>query len=330
MIQYGGRAIISLVGIIFNVIPEIETKIPVDRIQALIESFRERQRTGLIRLAYNSEKYLYLFFKRGEVLNTYFIEADARELISSDYWAKWINSAGDAYAKVAPLSSFGLFISKLLIQSNNGKMEFLYNQAQLSEYFTVFARQPELCLLQFDWNNAMGAVLFPGEEMEPYSLFLSQETIFDGTGISQSIFKWNEPRCTATTFMPGLSIDAWQEYYLRKSFADICNHTIGRFEVMTGRGLVDSLVRLVAIFASKNNLDIMILSRRLIDHEVFSSPQDAAQSYRQILKEVFGHFSAVVGSRLLALTLREIVATLPENERETIHAFKLLPEGYSL
>ena len=313
---------------IFYTVSAAEIKISVDEIQVLTESFRELQRTGLIRLAYDSERYLYLFIKRGKVLNAYLIASESKEPLPLENWVDWMKSAGDAYAKIIPLSSFGVLISKLLIQSENGEKEIFDHPSQLSEYCASCNESPKLSLIQLSWDNAMGAVFFSGVEKLPYSLFVSQEIIHDEAGVNDIFFKWNEPRCTVTTFTPVLSADAWQEYYLRQSFADICNRTLSRFESMTGRALVDSLVRLVSIFASKNNLDINISSRKLIDREVFSSPQEAAQNYRQFLGEMFSHFSVVIGSRLLALTLREIVTSLPEYECEIIRRFELLPEGY--
>jgi len=299
-----------------------------DSIQILIESFHGHQRTGLIRLAYNSEKYLYLLFKHGEVFNTYLVIKDSQELLSAERWMEWVNSAGDAYAKVIPLSAFGLFVSKLLIQSVDGTKETFLQPNQLSEYFVSLGETNQLCLSQLNWDNAMGAVFFSGVDKTSHSLFVADETILDEPGVNRIFSKWDEPHCIVTTFVPDLSNAAWQEYYLRKSFAEICNRMIGRFEIMTGRSLIDSLVRLIAIFASRNNLDINILSRKLIDHEVFSSPEDAAQNYRKILKEMFSHFSVIVGTRLLASTLREIVMSFPDHERKIIRTFELFPEGY--
>lgn len=314
--------------LIFSVSPEVETKIPVNEIQVLTRSFCEHQQTGVIRLAYESGAHLYLFIKRGEVLNAHLVAQASQESLSLEHWADWVNSSGEAYVKVAPLSSFGMLVLKMLIQSENGISDTSLQPDQLSEYFASFRKNSELCLLQLNWENAMGAVLFSRKEKITHSLFLSHETILDEPGVNEVFSRWNNSHCTITTFTPVLSADAWQEYYLRISFADICDRTLNRFEMMTGRALVDSLVRLMAVFTARNKLDINILSRKLIDHELFSTPQEAAQNYRQILSEMFGHFSAVVGPRLLAITLREIIESLPDREREIIQTYKLLPEGY--
>lgn len=315
-------------GAIFTPVYPEELQISVPRIQILINSYRERKRTGIIRLGYPSKKNLQLLFKRGELLNSYLGTPEIREPLQPDQWMGWVESAGDAYTKIIPLSSFGLFVAKLLIVSDGQKTDTFSHPNQLSEYIASLSKKTGLSLVQLNWDRAMGGILFSGLQTDPYSLFLSQETILDEAGINKAFSLWNEPRCTVTTISPDPSADVWQEFYLRQSFADICGRMLGRFEAMTGRALVDSLVRLVAVYASRNNLEINISARKLMDREVFPSPQDAAQSYRQLLKEMFSHFSAVIGPRLLSITIQEIVASFPEHEREVIRAFELFPEGY--
>ena len=306
-----------------------ELQISVPRIQALVNSYCERKRTGIIRLGYPSKKYLQLLFKRGELLNTYVVSQEAHEPLRAGQWVKWTESAGDAYTKVVPLSTFGLFVSKLLIVSAGEKTEDISQSAQLPEYIASLGKKAEPSLIQVNWDHAMGGILFPGSQGDAYSIFLSQETAVDEAGVHKNFSVWNESHCTVATIAPDPSIDAWKEYYLRSSFSEICRLMLNRFEIMTGRALVDSLVRLVSVCAARNKLDIMISGRKVIDQEVFSSPQDAAQNYRQILKEMFSHFSAVVGPRLLSSTMQEIVTHLSERERALIRTFELFPEGYS-
>lgn len=268
-----------------------------------------------------------LLFKRGELINTYLVSPEMSEPLLPGQWLKRAEFAGDAYTKVVPLSTFGLFVSKLLITSVRGETENFSQPAQLSEYIASLGKKAEPSLVQVNWDYAMGGILFPGQN-DAHSIFLSQDTVADEAGVHKNFSLWNEPHCTVVTSIPDSSADAWQEYYLRRSFSEICNLMLSRFEVMTGRALVDSLVRLVSVYAARNKLDIMISARKVVDYEVFSSPQDAAQNYRLILKEMFSHFSAVVGPRLLSSTMQEIVMRLPEHERAVIRTFELFPEGY--
>lgn len=325
--QINGRAIIIFVSTIFNTIYSDEIKMPVNSIQVLIDSYHERQKTGVIRLGYALDKQLCFIFKRGDLINTYLSAPNKWEALLPEQGTAWMLSAGDAYTKTVSLSSFGLLMTKLLIQTSSLKTEAFTRQNQLGEYLTTIHSKNETTLLFLAWKNASGAIFF-APNADPHFNFISQDIVLDEAGNFKILYGWSEPQCALTVFSPDLSVEAWQEFYLRSAFAQICENILIRFETLTGRALVDSLVRLVAVFATRQNLNISITARKLLDHEVFSSPQNAAQSYRLLLSEMFEHFSAVIGPRLHASTLREIIKNLPEHEHQIIHTFELLPKGY--
>jgi hypothetical protein len=306
-----------------------ELKISVSRIQAMVDSYRERKRTGIIRLGYPSGKYLHLMLKRGNILACYVVSSGAYEMISEDQWMGWANFAGDAYLKLIPLSSTGLFNSKLLLTSNENKADRFSHPNQILEYISSHQYKTQPSLAHFSWDNAMGCLFFSGAPEDVYSIFISHDTIVDEGGIHKIFAQWNEPNCIVRISLPDLTIASWQEYYLKRTFAAISLQMLKRIETMTGRALIDSLIRLITIYISRNNLDIIFSPHKVADHEVFLSPQQAGQTYRLILDEMFSHFSAVVGSRLLALTLRDIIMSFPEHERAVVRNFQLLPEGYS-
>jgi hypothetical protein len=303
-------------------------KMPAQNIQVLIDSYGERQKTGVLEVIYASEKSLYLFFRRGDIINTYLLLPHGCQPLPSERIREWIRSAGAAYVKVIPLSSFGVLIFKLLIQSfANGRAAPFSSPAELDLQLGRAVRESQPSLALVTWDSAVGCILF-APSCDPKFIFVSQDIILDEVGSYKVFSEWHENDGTLTVFNPAFSVQAWQEYYLRRAFADLFERILSRFEVMTGRVLVDSLLRLVAVFASRQNLDIVITARSVTDREVFSSPESAAASYRLLLSEVFEHFSAVIGPRLYASISREVVADLPEWEREAVQNFSLLPKGH--
>jgi hypothetical protein len=312
---------------IFNAIFPDEIKMPVQNIQALIDSYQERQKTGAIRLGYASEKQLCFLFKRGDMINAYLVTPDKWEALLPGHGMDWMLSAGDAYTKSISLSPFSLLMTKLLIQARSEKTEILESQKQLAEYLNATSIKSETTLLHLAWNNAAGVILFTPHS-DPHFNFISQDITLDEAGGYKILCEWSAPQCAVTSLAPDLSVGAWQEYYLRRAFTDVCERILTRFEILTGRALVDSLVRLAAVFASRQNLDISITARKLVDREVFQSPQEAARNYRLLLGEIFDHFSAVIGPRLYASTLREIIKDLPEQERQILKSFDVFPKGY--
>jgi hypothetical protein len=305
-----------------------EVKMTVPSIRALIDICRERRQTGVIRLVSAGGKSLYLLLKHGDILNSYAISSQAWKSVLSEQCDAWIDSAGDAHAKFIRLSPQGLLICKLLIQNADGEIETFTRPADIGEYLEARKKIPDLSLVQLEWENSVGAVLFSGSSESPYSLFVSPGNLYDQTDIAPAILDPERPHCTVTMFGFDQSVEAWQEHLLRHAFADICEHTLSQFQMLTGRSLIDNIIRLIAAFASRRSLDIGIASRKVVDGEIFSSPQQAADSYRLLLTEMFQHFSGITGTRLLSSTLRGIVANLPVHERAVIAAFSLFPEGY--
>jgi hypothetical protein len=318
---------IGFVTTLFNKIFTNEFKISVPNIRALINSCRERKQTGLIRLITDEGKSFYLLLKNGDVLNSYIVSAKTFESASPESWDSWINSVFEAYTKLIPLSPQGLLICKLLIQSKTGESKTFTHRVDIGKYLET-QKQTDTLLVQLEWENSTGAVLFSSPLDSPYSLFISPETLQDQSDIAPAILNPEHPYCTVKTFGFDQSVEAWQEYLLRRVFANIYEQTLSRFQMMTGRALMDSLVRLTVAIASRHNLNINVSNYKVVDGEVFSSPQQAANNYRLLLTDMFMHFSGITGSRLLSSTLRDMVENLPVQEREMISAFSLLSEGY--
>ncbi len=304
-----------------------EIKMPAQNIQALIESYAERQKSGLIRLGYASDKQLYFLYKRGELINTYLVTPEKWEAFTAHQGMEWALAAGDAFTKTFAISAFGLLMAKLLIETHDKKTEALIQQKQIADYLAAANLRPEASLVCLVWKNAAGAIFFAPNK-DPHYNFISQEIMLDKSGVYKIFYEWDELQCAAASFTPDLTIAAWQEYYLRDAFANVCERILSRFEILTGRALVDSLVRLVAVHTARQNLNITITARKIEDLEVFPSPQDAALKYRLLLAEISNHFSAVIGLRLHASTMREIVKNLPRQDIEIMRSFMLLPKGY--
>ncbi len=305
-----------------------EPKISLPQIQALIDSCRERQLTGLIRLAYSPEEHLYLFFKRGDVLTSSYVSSETAQVFVQSQWQEKINSTDYVHSKFVPLTPFGLFLSKLLLQTHGNKTSIFATPKQLTEYFNIKSNEKEPSFVHLNWVHAAGLVFLPGNCKDPHSIYVSQDSVLDQAGIVNAVYESSERHCSVSTFYPDASVDAWLEYQLHRVFVDISEPMLNRFETLTGRALVDSLVRLMGSFTLTQKLDISFSTRKMTDREVFASPQSAAQTYRLYLNEMFGHFSVVIGPRLLASTLREIVARLPKYEQDLIDTYSLLPGGY--
>lgn len=263
-------------------------------------------------------------FKQGKLLNAYASAHKGAQVVSLEGWEEHVNEVDGAFTLVAPLSTAGLMVSKLLL-TGGGVTEILKGSSELSEYLGALSSQSQPSAVQLIWNEASAGVFYPGGVLPPYSLYISRYTVLNGPGIESALAHRREANCRVAIHAPDLDQDAWREFYLKKTFQETYQWILTRFENLTGRALADSLSRLLALHAVRQNLQISITDRVLDDQEVFPSPQAAGQAYRQLLSEIFNQFSTVVGPGLLKTTIREILSNLPERERMVARSYELFP-----
>jgi hypothetical protein len=322
-----GRAMIADMVAVFSTIHSDETIASTPEIQASIEAFRVRRQTGLMRLSYSPSDNLYLFFNRGKAISSIVTDSGETQPHFHDQWQEKIQTAGDAYAKTILLSPLGLLLTGISLQMQDAQPEEIASAGDVAAFFKSKNRLVGSSLFQFNWHSSAGLVFFPDDREPPYSVYVSKETVLDEVGVSRVFHDWEDTGCKASVYFPDSSVDLWQEYRLRRLFAYICKPMLERFEILTGRVLMDSLVRLMMIFSSEHDLDISISSRSLINREVFFSSELAAHKYQLYLNEIFQHCSAVIGPRLLASVLREILSELPEVDRGLLKTYSLVPRG---
>lgn len=261
-------------------------------------------------------KTLVLFMKRGECL-------------SNDPWRDEIASLTSAQTRWIPLSAQGALMVKLLMQTTGGKSEAIAIPFDVNKVLERSKKAAPISLVRFEWESALGAVLFHGSDEKPYSLYLTAKQVEEQMGVTSPLVMSNSQNCIVTAFAANLSIAVWKEYLLRRAFADICEGVLSQFQALVGRALADSLIRLVLVFAARRHLQISFITRKVTDEEYFASPQEAAEQYRSLLNEILAHCSGITGSRLLSSALHEIVNKLPEQECAIINEFSLLNKGYT-
>lgn len=311
---------------IFDDIHVGEQKLSPSEIQGWMESIRGLQKTGVARLSSLSNETMLRLLNHGN-WSTSFVTAAAAP--NPKALADWCAFQGDVSANFIPLSSYGLVHSNLLLHVERGRqsLESLSSPDVVNHSNGKF--KPYLIKLR--WRDAAGSILFNGESNPPHSLFVSRNTVIDEMGISEPILQLqNDPSCAVTMFSPDEGLDAWQELRLRKAFKLLYDRTLERIELLTGRAIIDSFARLMTAFAGEQRLDISIVKRQWVNNEFFASSDAAAEYYRLISNELLEHFSAVIGPRLLASNLREVLIVLPGESRDVLHDNAILPEGYIL
>lgn len=304
-------------------------KLSAMEMQALLESCRARQGTGVFVSEVDGDKTQVLYLKRGEVVTTGLASAQAYENIPVDAWRADTKSLAAAQARWIPLSAQGTLLVKLLLQNPGGKTEAFTQAGEIGKILEQQQKIPAVSLVKLQWESALGAVVCCGLADARYSLYLSPEAAQEQVGVLPVLMSPSLSNYRATVSGADPSMAAWQEYLLRRAFTDICEGVLSRLQTVAGRAVADSLLRLAQVFVSRRNLDIHFEARKVVDEEFFASPQESAGYYRSLLADILIHCAGISGARLLSATLQEIVTSWPAQERAVVENFSLLNKGYA-
>ena len=320
-----GHAMIRVVALPFQKAYPDELKISVARIQALIDTYRERERTGLIRLAHSPQQQVYLLFQRGQIINSYQAGDGPGEKLES--WSEAVLNGGEASARLVQLSPLALQMCKLSIESGGDGSRTVGAVELRTLVSRDWNQSAGLRLVHLSWDTAEGTLLYEGANAGTHSIFFSAGRLEDEAGIASTFMLWSEAQCEVTTFTPDLQLTAWQEYYLRRIFAQVCDSLLPRYEEITGRAMVDSAIRSIALLTSRQKHKINLTTRQVVDQEVFPTPAEAADAYRPLLKTLIDQISSVIGQKLSVSIIQEILAGLSTDQRGLTEAFSLLHEN---
>lgn len=300
----------------FNEAFNAEQKIPPSELQTWIRSIQSTQISGVLRLRSLSTKAKMYFLNHG---NWYTSHSEDGGIIT--FAEMGFNE--DVYAAFTALSALGMVHFNLL-----------WSASQFQGKANIETRENPIngtdpYLIKIDFEHAAGSILYNGFTNIPHSLFFEGSKILDENGIPQQLMQLkNDPACAVTVIAFDPSLDVWQELILRKSVKFLYDRILESCEMQTGRSIVESFSRIAAMFAAEQNINVSVTGRRWINNEFFSSSENAAYYYRLAFTELFDHFSAVLGSRLLADNLRDAFASLPGGNREVIKRNMIIPEGY--
>jgi len=301
---------------IFNEVFTAEQKMSPSEFQAWISSIRSTQGSGVLRLRTPSTEVNIYFLSHGNWHTSKTNDGDNDVQIEMEF-------NEDVFGAFIPLSTLGMVHFNLLLSAS---------QFQTKAFFDTRGNPvngTDPYMIKMSMGHPVGSILYNGFSELPHSLLIAENNILDEVGIPDQLLQWkNDPVCAVTIFSFDPSLDAWQELALRKSVKYLYDRMLERCEIQTGRSIVESFTRIVAMFAAEQDINVSIIGRQWVNNEFFISTEDAAYYYRLAFNELLDHFSAVLGSRLLSSNLREVFAALPGGSREVIKRNMILPEGY--
>lgn len=293
-------------------------------LQTLLQACQKDFQTGLVEFCGLADRHFALVFVRGQVINAYQREARIRQFPVTEW------------EKIIPGLPASFQVNSLSLTPQTIRMVKIYIE-QLGQGGVREARTDDLeshmrelgsgylpCLLHLRWPSAEALVILPGSGDPPrHLMFVAERQVLHSAGGMMALYGWKEASCKITCYRSDTKIPAWREYLLHYAFIWSITYILARFEELTGRLLLNSIVREMNFSAAAHGWSINLASNTITDQSVFSSPQEAAQVYQRMFAIVTRNVESVIGREMYEVLLRESAMRLPLPYRDELRL--LLP-----
>lgn len=302
-----------------------QTTIPAGQLPAAILACQKDLQTGLVDVDLPRKPRHHLFFARGELVNVY-RSGDLIERVDPGVWSASLNSSNpSASLRALALTPQAIRIVKILIEQTGDTRYVAPLGQELEAQLESWAQQPAPALAHIRWPSAEALALFPGEGISPrYTLFVTADQMLHSAGTLKVFYGWKEAYNSAILFSSEPRTIAWTEYLLHYSFTNLVTHILEHFEELTGRILLNNIIRDINFTSTAHGWGVLIHPASITDQTIFSSPQAAAEIYSRLIEVIFGHIESVLGVDLLGLLVREAVLRLPKTCRVVLKEYLLI------
>jgi hypothetical protein len=213
-------------------------------------------------------------------------------------------------------------ILKIMIEQSGDQRNLVVAPALLEAQFSAWMAHPVPALAHVLWPNAEGLALFPGRGAPPrYTLFVAANQLLHSAGSVMAIYGWKEPPLSVTLLSSEPRTQAWTEYLLNHAFSRLISHLLEKFEQLTGRILLNQVIRDVNFTATAHSWNMQLKETSFIDQSILSSPESAAEMYARLLQVIFRHFEHVLSGAMLSLLINESLARLGPPYRAVIKEY---------
>jgi hypothetical protein len=302
-----------------------QTTIPSGQLFAAILACQKELQTGLVDVHFPRKPWYHLLFARGELVNVYHGD-DVIERVDPGVWSASQNgSRRSASLRALALTPQAVRIVKILIEQTGDTRHVTPVGQELEAQLESWAMHPVPALAHIRWPSAEALAMFPGAGISPrYTLFVAAGQMLHSAGSMMALYGWKESYNSAVLLSSEPRTVAWTEYLLHYSFTKLVTQILERFEELTGRILLNNIIRDINFTSTAHGWGVLIHQASITDQTIFSSPQIAADVYSRLIEVIFGRIESVLGVDLLDILVREAVLRLPKPCRVVLKEYLLI------
>jgi len=265
-----------------------------------IARFSQDEETGIIKIISRKQATITVLIQNGKIAHGYLNNNGYQRRILKEELSELLDPDGEYAITFAPKPSEVLLFQKVLLEHQGQVEEKPLLTSQLPSLIRSSKLHQNATLQHIRWHNAEAFVIHAGDELSYWkAIFFTDDMFVNTSDTLQQIFDWHEPECTTTTYEGNIENSSWLEIYLNSLFEWACNHILEQYGYLTGRVMINSVIRSLLVKAANEGWKITATDGRVLDYTIFASPAEAGNAYQAMLRSIYKYIEPIIGPVLV-------------------------------
>jgi hypothetical protein len=172
----------------------------------------------------------------------------------------------------------------------------------LGKLFGSLNQHESASLVTLRWTTSQAYLLVSGGKLNLRRALLIKDNQANEVGlVTDFIQTVSATPGQLELYQGGLENDPWIALHLNLLFEFYCAHLLTQYGYLTGRVMVNSVIKNILIYASQHDWDLNATEGRLIDQTLFTSLEEMKLAYRAILNLIQKQMQSIAGTNVVSL-----------------------------
>ncbi len=293
--------------------------------QSLIRVYYQDFQSGILELDYPPSNQYILLLIEGSAIAAYKIN-------DKDCTAVPVETAtsprveGDLSLRFVQLPREAVRVTREVIEWGPAVQTTNADSNDVKNLVEAFQKEQATGIMQIVWPRQEGFLtLRQGQLLHSEAVLSSPMGVEAGSSIMRMILNDASGPCFINFFEARSATQTFQQQILRAAVGQWFSGILSRYIQLVGLNLTKALAQDLSRVMRSRAWYIQVFPESINDSHVFSSVDNTAQAYQQLLKSLVAHASKVIGASLTNSMLAEAFSRLEPSNQEAIQQYSLLP-----
>lgn len=270
-------------------------------IREILAQALEKQFTGLGLVEIPGGGELTLLFQLGQVVEILRSDAQGRQNLPGEAWTAALAGFEAAQVTLLPAPGRWLNFERACFALQPRETCENLHLAGLEKWLTTLSFHESASLIRLRWPASQAVLLVSGGRLKQSHALLREAQQVRVLPESELFQKLGQVPAQFELYQGGLESEPWIALHLNLLFEFFCAHLLTQYGYLTGKVMVNSIVKNVLIYGSQHDWDLTAASGCLSDQTCFASQEAAQQAYRAMLYLIRRQMQSLAGTNVVSM-----------------------------